>query len=259
MPIYDLTGWTRVSVTGADAATFLQNFCTNDLLKALSPGGTGGCEAFFTSEKARVLGHGWLLKQDDGVQFVGTPGQGPGLIAHLSKYALMEDVEFADRTGDPLSYAPAPPPPGEMAGFVEGNLTAAGTFSFPDRPTGEPLDEETRVGFKLPLVGVDVTDAHLCMEVDRPWAISYTKGCYLGQEPIARVRALGRVNKLFRFLTLADTEPPPPADPAAENAVVSITTYDGQWMLGYVKRQFAEPGTLVREPADDRRWLEVVA
>ena len=245
MTTYDLTGWTRVAVAGADAAKFLQNFCTNDLLKALSPGGTGGCEAFFTSEKARVLAHGWLLKGEDGVEFVGTPGQGPGLIAHLSKYALMEEVEFADRAGAPLVYTPSPP----ADGLPSGDLLEHGTFAFEVPADAVPLSEEARVAAKLPLVGIDLTGANLCMEADRPWAICYTKGCYLGQEPIARVRALGRVNKLLRGLRLAPGSPSPSggAPVHADDAEVGVvSSAAGDVALGMLKRKWAEPGMAVR-------------
>ncbi len=155
MTTFDLTGWTRLSVTGADAAKFLQSFCTNDLLKTFAANAPG-CEAFFTSEKARVLGHGWLLRGDPdtnpaGVEFVGTPGQGPGLIAHLAKYALMEDVAFADQTGAPVTFTT------EADGWPSGDPLTAGTFTFPSEPTGEPLTDAARIAAKLPAVGVDLT------------------------------------------------------------------------------------------------------
>ena len=239
MTSYDLTGWTRLTVTGADAATFLQNFTTNDLLKA-----ERGCETFFTSEKARVLGHGWLLKGDDGIEFVGTPGQGPGLIAHLSKYALMEEVEFADRTGDPLSYTPSP----QADGLPSGDLLEHGSFAFEVPADAVPLTNEARIAAKLPAVGVDLTEAHLVMEADRPWAICYTKGCYLGQEPVARVRALGRVNKLLRGLKLESGSPSPTGGvplTADGQEVGTVTSAAGEVVLGFVKRKWAEPGTAV--------------
>ncbi|QDT14335.1 CAF17-like 4Fe-4S cluster assembly/insertion protein YgfZ [Alienimonas californiensis] len=240
MTAFDLTGWTRVAVTGADAVKFLQNFCTNDLLKAKC-----SCEAFFTSEKARVLGHGWLLKDQDGsVQFVGTPDQGPGLIAHLSKYALMEDVEFADESGDPLWFE------SRTDGWPEGDPLEGGTFYLCD-PSEDAwrLSEEARIAAKLPRIGTDLTEANLCMEADRPWAICYTKGCYLGQEPVARVRALGRVNKLLRGLTIPHGSPP-----AEQGAIVTcdgeaigvVTSAAGNVALGMLKRKWAEPGTAVQ-------------
>ncbi|NNJ26691.1 YgfZ/GcvT domain-containing protein [Alienimonas chondri] len=245
---YDLTGWTRLSATGADAAKFLQNFCTNDLLKTLASD-AAGCEAFFTSEKARVLGHGWLLRgENDAVEFVGTPGQGPGLIAHLSKYALMEDVEFADRTGEPLWFQTSPD--AETAdGWPPEDPLDRGTFHLSDVPgDATPLSEAARIAAKLPLIGTDLTDANLCMEADRPWAISYTKGCYLGQEPVARVRALGRVNKLLRGFRLAPGSPSVAGGAVltADDADVGVvTSAAGDAALGIVKRKWAEPGTSV--------------
>lgn len=247
MTTFDLTGWTRLSVTGADAAKFLQNFCTNDLLKTFAANAPG-CEAFFTSEKARVLGHGWLLRGDPdtnpaGVEFVGTPGQGPGLIAHLAKYALMEDVAFADQTGAPVTFTT------EADGWPSGDPLTAGTFTFPSEPTGEPLTDAARIAAKLPAVGVDLTDAHLCMEADRPWAICYTKGCYLGQEPVARVRALGRVNKLLRGIKLPPDSPSPlgGAPVTCDDAGVGVvTSAAGDLALAMIKRKWAEPGTTVQ-------------
>ena len=242
--VFDLTGWTRLTVTGADAAKFLQNFTTNDLLKA-----ERGCETFFTSEKARVLGHGWLLKEGETIEFVGTPGQGPGLIAHLSKYALMEDVEFVDRTGEPLSYASSPQADGSPSGaFPAGDLLAHGSFAFEVPAGAAAMTDEARIAAKLPAVGTDLTNAHLAMEADRPWAICYTKGCYLGQEPVARVRALGRVNKLLRGLTLPPGSPSPSGGAALtadDQEVGAVTSAAGGVALGFLKRKWAEPGTAV--------------
>ena len=249
-PVFDLTGWTRVAATGADAAAFLHRFCTADVLTHLKAG--RGCEAFFTSEKARVLAHGWVVPGEaaGSVEIVGTPGQADTLIPHLSKYALMEDVTFADRTGDPLSYA-CPP---RADGPPSGDLLEGGRFAFEVPPGAVPLSEEARVAAKLPRHGVDLTPDHLAMEADRPWAICYTKGCYLGQEPVARVRALGRVNRLLRGFRL-DPGSPSPGSPSplggapvtADGVEVGVaTSVAGGAALGMVKRKWAEPGTAVR-------------
>ena len=241
---FDLTGWTIVRATGADAPAFLQRFCTNDLLGPETTA-RGGCEMFFCTEKARVVAHGWLLKdvpEPGAVTFVGTPGQGPRLVAHLSKYALMEDVEFADRTGGPLSYTP------RADGLPSGDLHEQGRFAFAVPPEAVPLSEAARIAAKLPAVGVDLTERHLCMEADRPWAICYTKGCYLGQEPVARVRALGRVNKLlrgFRFAAKSSTTSAGATVAAGGADAGAVTSAAGRVALGLAKRAFAEPGTAV--------------
>ncbi|MEM9702721.1 MAG: hypothetical protein AAF907_09800, partial [Planctomycetota bacterium] len=243
---FDLTGWTRITATGADAAAFLQKFCTNDLLKSLADG-HAGCEAFFTSERARVLGHGWLLRGagDTGtVEFVGTPGQAEGLLAHLPKYALMEDVEFADATGQPLWFETT-----EEA-WPTGDPLEHGSFQFSPVPAGAiPLTESARIVAKLPLIGTDLTDTHLCVEADRPWAICYTKGCYLGQEPVARIRALGKVNKLQRGFRLPPDSPPPQGDAKAlgedGKEVGFLTSAADRFGLGFLKRRYVESGGAV--------------
>ena len=51
--LIDIGDRTQIEITGNDRATFLHNFCTNDI-KALQPG--EGCEAFITNVKGRVLG-----------------------------------------------------------------------------------------------------------------------------------------------------------------------------------------------------------
>src|SRR3954466_15936665 len=63
--IFDLSHFTKVELAGPDARPFLHNLCTNDV-KDL-PGG-GGCETFLTTNKARVIGHGWVghYQQPDG-------------------------------------------------------------------------------------------------------------------------------------------------------------------------------------------------
>ena len=67
-----------------------------------------------------------------------------------------------------------------------------------------------RISLGLPYYGVDISSDNLAQEVCRSsTAISFEKGCYLGQEPIARIDALGHVNKKLRQLVLLDagTEP----------------------------------------------------
>lgn len=62
-----------------------------------------------------------------------------------------------------------------------------------------------RIAAGFPLYGLDITDEQLVQEVARtPQAISFTKGCYLGQEPIARIDAMGHVNRELRRLTFSE-------------------------------------------------------
>lgn len=312
--VFDLTGWTVLTLSGRDCVKFLHNFCTGDI-KKLAEG--EGCEAFFTNVKARVVGHGLVLANVDEepyrpLTFIGTPGQGEKLFAHLDRYVITEDVVIHDITSESeVSYVMGP----EAADRVQGLFAAlpgahqfraalAGPFGDPreaghfpwaygriyDRPSafvrcdvfGLPgylvlvsrelsgvvsnclskkgvavgsieAFEALRVEACFPLYGVDVTEDHLAPEVGRPWAISYTKGCYLGQEPIARIDALGHVNRVLCGMKLdSDSMPERGAAVVAEGKEIGTITSaalsygDGRAVaLGYLRAKFAEAGMRV--------------
>lgn len=82
-----------------------------------------------------------------------------------------------------------------------------------------------RIEAVYPWGGFDVDDSHLAPEADRPWAISFTKGCYLGQEPIARIDARGHVNRVLRGLRLDEETVPEPG----------TMVYDGEKSIGEVR------------------------
>lgn len=66
--------------------------------------------------------------------------------------------------------------------------------------TAEQL-ELLRINERFPIIGRDMTSEHMAPEAERnSIAISYTKGCYLGQEPIARLDAMGHVNRTLRVI-----------------------------------------------------------
>lgn len=98
------------------------------------------------------------------------------------------------------------------------------------RPAGWDVWNALRIEAGRPVYGVDISEENLAQEVGRTkTAISFTKGCYLGQEPIARIDAMGHVNRELRSLRVAD-EPIPPAgsrvfaDAAHSSQVGTITS-----------------------------------
>jgi len=126
------------------------------------------------------------------------------------------------------------------------------------RPAGTLAFEWLRVEAGLPLVGRDMDDSRFVIELDRPDAISYSKGCYLGQEPIvmARDRA-GFVSRSFRGLRLSGSGNIEPGvklyGPADAGIVTSVadTPGEGRIALGFVRRGFEAPGTELRVGAAD--------
>lgn len=120
---------------------------------------------------------------------------------------------------------------------------------------GRSVFEALRIEAGFPLYGIDITDANLAQEASRtPRAISFTKGCYLGQEPIARIDALGHVNQQLRGLQLVGGPVPPPGcevlTPGLEPRKIGVVTSaamsygaDRPVALAYVRRGFETSGT----------------
>jgi folate-binding protein YgfZ len=97
-------------------------------------------------------------------------------------------------------------------------------------PAGSQVWTALRIEAGLPVYGVDISDENLAQEVGRTkTAISFTKGCYLGQEPIARIDAIGHVNRELRSLRVAGELVPSAgsrvfADAAGSSPVGTITS-----------------------------------
>jgi folate-binding protein YgfZ len=105
--------------------------------------------------------------------------------------------------------------------------------------------EAARIEAGMPLYGVDITDKNLPQEVARDeLAISFKKGCYLGQETVARIDALGHVNKTLVRLRFGGAQVPPPGTElrAGDEVVGQVTSaafvprVGASFALGYVRR-----------------------
>jgi folate-binding protein YgfZ len=114
----------------------------------------------------------------------------------------------------------------------------------------EPLNI-LRVEAGIPRYGIDFSEDNLLLEVDIEHAVSFNKGCYLGQEVIERIRSRGHVNKKLCGLTLAGQRTAAAGDSilAGDKEVGKITSsVDSPALkrpiaLGYVQKDFWSPGT----------------
>src|SRR5439155_24178755 len=115
--------------------------------------------------------------------------------------------------------------------------------------------------------GMDIDENRFVVEVGRAQAISYSKGCYLGQEPIVMARDRGHVNRTLLGIGVAQGDAPACGARLFHdgNEVGQITSSVvsprfGIIGLAYVKRGSQEPGTaLVIEPETDGRQATVAA
>jgi len=140
--------------------------------------------------------------------------------------------------------------PASIREAVEGALTGAGA---------EPMDAATaeviRIEAGVPRHGAEMDDRLLPPEIPSlvPRAISYSKGCYIGQETIARIKTYGHVNRELRGLVVGGGTAPAPGTElfVAEKKVGAVTSScvsaraGGPIALAFVKRQHFEPGTEV--------------
>ena len=121
-------------------------------------------------------------------------------------------------------------------------------------PCGMKALDTVRIEEGFPVIGLDITEKTLPQEVGRnEKAISFTKGCYLGQEIVARIDSRGAVNKVLSGVRFQTAEVPISGGELAQNGQVvgQITSaayspsFGASVALAYVRRQFHEPGTVL--------------
>ncbi|HQR08831.1 MAG TPA: glycine cleavage T C-terminal barrel domain-containing protein [Gemmatales bacterium] len=295
---FDLSTFSKLSLTGKDRAAFLQNFTTNDVIK---PGVGSGCETFLTTAQARIVA--WLrvaIREND-LYLTMEPGLIPKVIDHLVKYIIGEDVQFEDRTekdffwlvtGRKLfnkipevsEWMPWQNRSIEWGGvnvsmqrcdflglpgvFVWGAsehaakaMTKMNELNIPLLASNDPLWKVLRVEAGTPAYGIDIDETMLPQEANRTeQAISFNKGCYIGQETVARIRAYGHVNRQLRRLKI-DGDPETVWQGAAlkinDKEVGKLMTVawspKGQSLLafGLVRKEHLQAGTLLQALAID--------
>jgi aminomethyltransferase len=119
------------------------------------------------------------------------------------------------------------------------------------RAVGLEMWDVVRIEAGIPVYGRDMTEETLPLEANLEAALSYTKGCYIGQEVIARIEARGHVNrKLVGLLLSGEILPESGAkivSPQREVGWITSATYSPARQqniaLGYVRREALAPGT----------------
>ncbi len=143
-----------------------------------------------------------------------------------------------------------------------------GTEGFSVREITPAEAEGLRIEAGTPVFGVDISAENLPQEIGRDVrAISFVKGCYLGQETVARLDALGHVNKILMRLQVTSGDPPKPGDALlASAAAAGVVTSSGQSprtnrtvALAMVRLKTAPPGTVVAWNEDGRTGEGVVS
>jgi folate-binding protein YgfZ len=126
-------------------------------------------------------------------------------------------------------------------------LVAAGAT-----PVGSDALEMYRIARGIPRYGIDLRERDLPQETGQEHALNFSKGCYIGQEIVERIRARGNVHRTFIGFEV-EGQPPQPGTKVRANEkdmgeITSATSLpSGRTVaLGYLRREVAAPGTIVQ-------------
>jgi folate-binding protein YgfZ len=282
----DLSARGKIKLTGEDRARLLHAMTTNHI-QQLTPG--SGCYAFFLNDKGRVLADANVLCRPDYFLLDVEPETREPLYQHLDRFIIADDVTLEDLTeavamvavegpqaADALQRAGVPIPDAEYSSLDWGD--AAGSFIVRLSSTGspgffifvpssdkaalltrleaagaEPADAEAarvvRLEHGKPRYSEDISERFLAQEANQPHALHFSKGCYLGQEIVERVRSRGQIHRMLMPLILDTADPPAPGAKlefkgtgAAEITSAAYSPALGKVVaLAYVRTEHARP------------------
>ncbi len=227
----DLSGRGKILVRGEDRVRLLHALTTNHI-EQLRPG--EGCYAFFLDAQGHILGDVYLYIKTLDLFIDSEPETAFGLLAHIDRHIIADDVTLEDLTATTATVAlegprsagllaslgaPVPAEPcghAEWGAMMVARVSAAGGDGY---MVFLPADDKARFLSELsaagafaateadalvariengkPLYGKDFSAANLPQETQLLHAMHFNKGCYLGQEIVERIRARGHVNRLL--------------------------------------------------------------
>ena len=241
---------------GSDAIRFLNDLVSQEI-GDMEPGTVR--RSLLLTPQGKLDHIMWVLRGADDIGLVVDAGRGEDLVAKLGRYRIRVDVDIEPSPLERwLVVGPFGGDPGRWTGDrsalvadvswsnVERALVAGAR---PDLPLFD-VDhyEKFRIEAGEPLMGVDVTDATIPQETGLVGeTISFDKGCFLGQELVARLDSRGgRVNHHLRILRF-DGSAPEVGEPVSkeDEHIGTMTSSAGDVGLGLLRRGI-EPGEIVK-------------
>jgi folate-binding protein YgfZ len=270
--------------SGKDARDYLHRMTTQEL-NALPPGASA--YAAVLNAKGHLLADAHLLIEADGVVMVMDPGAATDAVPHLEKFVIMDDVAFENLSAA-LRVVPLLGPevatklgargeglrrisnrrrgapgldllvPAADAGALRAELVAQGFHDL------SPEDlEAIRILGGLARYGADMDATRMPMEAGLTrLAISFSKGCYTGQEVVLRATARGHLQRgLVQLALPAGAGPGAPLSAGGQEVGVvtsAADTPEGRVGLGYVRRAQWKEGERLATPAGEATVRKVI-
>jgi folate-binding protein YgfZ len=225
-----------LTVRGPEGAEYLQGQLTNDI-EALEP--ERGCYAALLDRKGHLQSDMRVLRLgDDEIRLDLEPGPAPAALKHLRTYSIGREIEIEDTSEQWAITSLIGPRAGQLAGFeglapehaqrfrewegievlavatdvgldlITKAESAAGLAELLETAgaveVSEPAAEIIRVESGRPRFGLDMGPESMPAEADiTERAVDFEKGCYIGQEPVARLHYRGKPNRTLRGLRLS--------------------------------------------------------
>ena len=275
----DLGSRGKILARGEDRVRLLHAMTTNHV-EQLTPG--GGCYAFFLDAQGHILGDVNLFAMPEHLLLDTEPETSRKIFEHIDRYIIADDVSLEDITASTATLALEGPQATEVLASLGSPVpeaahahvewgprtvarvdsTGAGGF-FLFFPTGEKSElarqleaagaaaatPEDALMVRLengrPRYGEDITEGHIPQETQMLHAVHFSKGCYLGQEIVERVRSRGHVNRLLVRLAIDGEQPPAPGTKFTGGEITSAAYSPALGKViafGYVRAEHARAG-----------------
>jgi len=272
----DFSRRTKLRIRGNDRLRFLNGQVTNDLRKASE---SAAMEACVLNAKGKMNAHIFVSTGPDCFFVDADPELRERLLARLERYVIADDVQIDDLT-DQLSIfhvlSPVAPTLSNCRLVSARRFSDAGWDIWTDRAAHDAVSQHLSSRFEvldssaaeimrieqgIPRWGRELTEEIIPIEANlEERAISYEKGCYIGQEVISRLKMSGQTNKRLRGLISLREVPLGPGMKLAATSgkevgwITSATRSQRigkEIALGYVKRGFNDSGAKLETRAPE--------
>ncbi len=234
-------------VSGPDARSWLQGQVTADLRRLAD----GPVYSLVLTPGGKIVSDAWVTPNREDLLVVLPTGAASSALERLERFLVMEDVTLEMVESEVLHIVGEPQPSGDAwptnrLGRPGWDWIVAQRALLPENEGWEEMErsawERTRIEARVPRWGVDFGLDTLPQEAGLLHAVSFEKGCYIGQEPVVMLRDRGKPPKRLvavRLPNTTETEIRAAGRPAGR-----ITSRAGELGLALIKRKALEASEL---------------